>query len=454
MNLVAWAIAAYVVLQMIIGYVASRRVRTETDYLLAGRRLGLPLVTLSVFSTWFGAEACIGSAGAVHRSGLSGSIAEPFGYTLCLVIAGTFYAARLRAGNYTTLADLFRERFSPGAEKFAALVMVPTSVLWAGAQVRAFGQVLDHATGIGLTAAIALAAGVAVFYTVLGGLYADAVTDMVQAIVLIVGLVVLSVLVFSRLGGLDALAAVPAARLSLIPAAASKSEVVEAWAVPVIGSLFAQELAARAMAARTPSVARRGTLLAAGLYFCVGLLPVILGLVGGGTLTSLEHPEQLLPALAEQHLSTVAYVIFVGALVSAILSTVDSTLLVSASMVSHNLLPALWPEQSEASKVRSARWMVVISGALALLLALSAESVVELVEQSSAFGGAGVFVAGTFGLLGLRGGPKTAMATLVIGASSYLIAGPMLGLSAPFTTSLLASLLTWLAFARRPATAT
>lgn len=442
-TLLSAGIAAYVLLQLAIGWLASRRVRTESDYLLAGRRLGLPLVSLSVFATWFGAETCVGSAGAVHAQGLSGSTAEPFGYALCLVIMALVYAARLRERGYTTLADLFRERFSPRVEKLAVALMVPTSVLWAGAQVRAFGQVLGHATGLGLPAAIVLAASVAVIYTVLGGLYADAVTDLLQGLVLIVGLVALLALVLERLGGLSALTEIDPARLSLVAPKASALTSIEAWVVPVVGSLFAQELAARALAARTPGVARLGTLLAAMLYFVVGLIPILLGLVGGQAISALDDPERILPTLAERLLPTAGYVVFVGALISAILSTVDSTLLVSASLISHNVVAALHPDATERAKVRSARIAVVAFGAIAALLALSAGSVVELVEQASAFGGAGLAVAGTMGLFSAHGGPRTATATLLVGAASFVVLGPGLGTSAPFTASLLASVATW-----------
>ena len=80
MNLWVGAIFAYVALQMLIGVLVSRSVRTEDDYLLAGRQLGPALATFSVFATWFGAETGVGSAGAVYQTGLSATRADPFGY--------------------------------------------------------------------------------------------------------------------------------------------------------------------------------------------------------------------------------------------------------------------------------------------------------------------------------------------------------------------------------------
>jgi Na+/proline symporter len=112
----------YVVSQLAIGVAVSRRQRTEGDYLLAGRSLGYPLAIFSIFATWFGAETCIGSAGAIYEQGISGGSADPFGYALCLLLAGLVFAAPLRRRGYVTLADLYRERYSPGVERgsFAA----------------------------------------------------------------------------------------------------------------------------------------------------------------------------------------------------------------------------------------------------------------------------------------------------------------------------------------------
>lgn len=79
MNTVLLAVLLYIVLQLVIVFVVSRRVASESDYLLAGRRLGPWLATFGVFATWFGAETCIGAAGEAYRNGLRAVAADPFG---------------------------------------------------------------------------------------------------------------------------------------------------------------------------------------------------------------------------------------------------------------------------------------------------------------------------------------------------------------------------------------
>lgn len=214
MSLVLAGILAYVAFQFAVGIYVSRRIRTEADYLVAGRSFGYGLATFTVFATWFGAETTIGAAGSIYTDGLSGGSADPFGYGLCLLFMGLVFAVPLWKRGLTTLADLFRLRYSAGVERLAVLLMVPTSLLWAAAQVRAFGQVLSAASGFEVTATITVAAAIVVAYTAFGGLLADAWTDLVQGILLIVGLVVLFAAVRGEVGW-GALATLPPERLRL-----------------------------------------------------------------------------------------------------------------------------------------------------------------------------------------------------------------------------------------------
>src|SRR5687767_15173570 len=187
MNWVTFAILVYVVAQLFVGAWVSRRVRTEADYLIAGRQLGYVLATFTIFATWFGAETCIGAAGKIAEEGLWGGAADPFGYALCLFIVGAVLARPIWRMKLTTMGDLFRARFGGGVERLAVLIMVPTSILWAAAQVRAFGQVLAAAGEWQIFTTTTIAAAVVIAYTVFGGLLADAWTDLIQGIVLALG---------------------------------------------------------------------------------------------------------------------------------------------------------------------------------------------------------------------------------------------------------------------------
>jgi solute:Na+ symporter, SSS family len=456
-NLLVAAIFAYVLLQMIVGVVVSRSIRTEDDYLRAGRSLGPALAGFSIFATWFGAETCIGAAGAVYERGLSATRADPFGYAICIVILAAVLAVPLWKAQITTLGDLFRRRYSAGVEQLAVLLMIPTSVLWAGAQIRAFGQVLASSSdGLSASTGIAMAVGTVLVYTMFGGLLADAWTDLIQGIVLAVGLLVLTAAVVWGLGGpAVALANVDPARWAWTAPGEPTIEVVNRWAIPILGSITAQELVARVVACRSPQVAQRSAWMAAFGYLAIGVLPVGLGLMATQVTLYVPDAEHVLPALASIHLSQAGYVLFIGALVSAILSTVNSCLLVAGSLISHNLVVPRLPSITEPGKLAAARIGVLCCGLVAWWLALTSDSVLGLVEEASGFGSAGILVLLIFALKGRFGGPAAAAAGLLAGIAVWVLAHFVYALPWDYLASVGAAFAAYFAVAvveRRPGT--
>lgn len=449
------AIGLCLILQLGIGIWVSRRIRTESDYILAGRNLGYGLLTFSIFATWFGAETIVGSAGRAYRDGVSFGSAEPFGYALCLFLMGLVFARPLWQRRLTTLADLYRERYSVGAEKLAAVILIPSSIFWAAAQIRGFGYVISTATtDINAELAIGLAAAFTVGYATFGGLLVDAINDVLQGIVLTLGLGILFVAVVQHAGGVDALgrAFADAGRVHAVPQGERFLTLLERWAIPVGGSVIATELVGRVIAARSPVVAQRSSYLAGALYVMVGVLPVMIGILGPQIAPALADEEQLLPFIARDILPTGFYAVFAGALIAAILSTVDSTLLVSSALLSHNIVVPLLRVSDERHKVLVARAGVVVFGIIAYVLALRAAGVFALVEQASAFGSAGALVTVSFGLFTSWGGARTAIVTLAAGMLVYLTAS-VAGAELPFLMSLGAALLCYVVGAsleRRP----
>ncbi len=428
------------VLQLVVASLLLRGVASEKDYFLAGRSLGPLLATFSTFATWFGAETCMGSAGLVFSEGISGGKSDPLGYASCLLIFGLFFAARLWKRNLVTLGDLYRERFSRGVETFAVFLMVPTSVMWAAAQIRAFGQILSASSGMEVMVAISIATVIVIAYTAIGGMMADCVNDLVHGICLIIGMAVLVGMTIYSIGGVDQIAAaIGPERLTLFPAdAGSIWERLDRLAIPIFGSLVAQELVSRSLSSRSASVARNATLGAAFIYFFIGLMPVFLGLIGPAVVPGLEDPEQLLPRLAHLYLPTFLYVIFAGALVSAILSTVDSALLAVSALVSHNIVFKVHPEISEPGKVYVARLIVLTCGVIAYLLAVFGDGIYELVQMASSWGSSGLVVVTCFALFSRIGTPWSAHAALAVGLFSLPL-GEHFELDAPYLFSLFAS---------------
>ncbi|MCS3902460.1 Na+/proline symporter [Methylohalomonas lacus] len=446
MNAVLLGVVVYVVIQFAVGLLVSRHIADEKDYLLAGRRLGLGLATFTVFATWFGAETVVGSAGNIYSTGLTGDTAEPFAYALCLVLLGLFFAARLWRNNYTTFGDFFEQRYSSGVGRLFVFLVVPAGVLWAAAQVRAFGQVVSVISDVDTNVAITIAAAVVVIYTAAGGLMATAVTDVIQGLALLIGLLVLYFAVVGDIGGFQAgIDMIDPQRLQFFSAPDMTTwQLIESWAIPICGATLAAEAIARILGARSASTARNAAVLGGLLYFTVGLIPVFLGLIGPQLVPGLDDPEQIVPTLARDYLSTFAYIVFTGALISAILSTVDSALLAAGGLVSHNVIVSLRPQIDARGKLLAARTTVVGLGVIAYVLALQSGSVYELIATAVSFGTAGVFICGVIGLFTAVGGRYAAYAALLTGAIVWFIGQYLAGWSTPYIVSLATALLAYL----------
>jgi SSS family solute:Na+ symporter len=454
MNPVLLGILAYVTVQIAIGVVVSRRIKTEDDYLVAGRRLGPLLATVSIFATWFGAETCVGATGSLYADGLGAHSVEPFAYGICLVAMGLVFARPMWRAGVTTLADLFRTRFGPSVETTAAVVLIPTSLFWAAAQVRAFGQVLATSAGVDVATGVAVAAAIAIVYTMCGGLLADVFTDLIQGAALVIGLVVVFVAVIASAGGtqeaLELLAKTPPERPTTDPL--PLLDTLESWALPILGSVTAQEVISRSLAARSATVARSAAIVGGVAYLVVGLIPVSIGLLAAHTTPGVDDSDQVLATIAAAHLPTFGYVLFAGALISAILSTVDSALLAASSILSRNVLLAGRKEVPQATRIRTARLAVLGFGVVAWMLAHDAERVFDLIENASGFGSAGVLVVTCFGLFTRIGGTAAAILSLVAGATTWMVGAYVAtDFPHPFLASLAAALAGYALGCARPA---
>lgn len=424
-------IAVYVFGMIAMGFYFSKRIKTDDDYFLAGRNLGPWVTTFAIFATWFGAETCIGTASEVYRGGLSGIHADPFGYTICLLIMGLFLAKALWNKKITTVPDLFRTRYSPMTEKIAALIIIPGSIIWAGAQVRALGQIIHLTTDFGPMVAVTLAAGVVITYTMAGGMFADVYGDLVQGIAIIVGMLFLFVAVVYHSGGpIEAMNSISPDKLNFGGGKMLGLTLLgkfELWLVPILGSVLSQELVSRVVASRTEKIAYQSTLRAALIYFVIGLIPVFIGLIGYTYFPHLADAEMLMPLLAKQHLNAFGYMIFIGSLVCAILSTVDTTLLASSALLSHNIIYPAFPELPEKRKVLLARACTLSSGVFCYVIAYSSDSIMGLIETASSLGGPSVLIVTLAALWEKKGTSFSAIFAMVLSVLMWAV-GHMMNL--------------------------
>lgn len=407
-----------------VAWIARRRVKTVSDYLVAGRRLGTPLASLGLLATWFGAGTLIASADEVRGAGLAAAALEPIGPGICLLLIGLFYAAPLRRLGLLTLGDFFSRRFGRAAEVAAAAIMVPSFFGWIAAQFAVLGALLAELFGIPPGAGLLLVAAVSVSYTLLGGMWSVTLTDAAQALLVALGVAALGISAFAELGGGSLAGGIarlgretPPEMLRVLPAGAAP---LLAWSglllAGALGNIPGQDVLQRVFAARSERVARRACLIAGGLYLGLGAVPVALGLAGRLLVPGAE--ADLLSALGRILFSPLAALGLLLVIVSALLSTVDSALLSAGSVLAQNLLRHWLPR---VAPLRLSRISVVIVGAASLLHAFRGLSAYSLLEDAYELTLVGLFVPLTAGLFGKRSGAPAALAAMAGGAALWLV---------------------------------
>ena len=151
-----------------------------------------------------------------------------------------------------------------------------------------------------------------------------------------------------------------------------------------IAAIAANSVIQRALSAKSEGVAQNSFLLAAIAYVVIGVIPIVLGFVASITMPGVDDPNAVLTNIAVAHLQPIFVVLFVGAILSSIMSTSDSILLSAASIISTNLLPLVKQDADEKTRLAVTRYSIPFVAFAASYVAFGAERVVEVLIDSAA----------------------------------------------------------------------
>jgi SSS family solute:Na+ symporter len=357
-------VVLYLVLSIGIGLYAATKVHSAADYITAGRSLPMVVVIAMVFATWFGAETVLGIPATFLDENLGGTISDPFGASLALILFGLFFARPLYRMKLLTLGDFFRQRYNRAVEVVISAAIALSYLGWVSAQVVALGLVFNVLSDGLITQpqGILIGAAVVMLYTLFGGMWSVALTTLVQMTVIVVGLLWISKLVgdMPEINGI--------APVVEHAAAAGKFEFWPPleWAAVVtfiaglltmgLGSIPQQDVFQRANAGRSERIAVWGTVIGGALYFVFAAVPIYLTysatLVDPAMTAAVlaDDAQLVLPTFVKAHLPLYAQIIFYGALLSVIMSTASGTLLAPSVTISENIIKEFMPHHRMSQK--------------------------------------------------------------------------------------------------------
>ena len=431
-------VVLYLLVTIAIGLWAAMRVHDSKDYVLAGRSLPLYMNTATVFATWFGAESVLSVSVEFSKSGLGGIIADPFGSSMCLVVVAVFFARAFYRMDLLTIGDFYRKRYGRTMELGTSVVIAISYLGWTAAQLTALGLVFSTLTegAVSLSTGILVSGVIVLAYTIWGGMWSVAMTDLFQSVMIIVGLALVAWVVGDMAGGPARIigAAAEAGKFEFWPKGGTKEWLafITAFLTLAIGSIPQQDIFQRVTSAKNERTAILGSLLGGAVYFCFVFVPVFIVLAALtvdpklGALLSTEDArdmQRILPSFILEHTPMWIRVLFFGALLSAILSTASGAIIAPTSLCTENVIKPLYPHMSERQFLLTLRVVLVSFTLAALLFALnSKQTMYDMVQNAYTVTLVAALVPLAAGIFWKRANNTGAILSAVFGLLAWVVA--------------------------------
>jgi Na+/proline symporter len=407
-----WFVIIYWVISVGIGLWAALRVKNTADFAAAGHSLPLPIVTATVFATWFGAETVLGIPATFLKEGLGGIVSDPFGSSMCLILVGLFFARHLYNRRMLTIGDFFREKYGRTVEVLVTLCIVVSYLGWVAAQIKALGLVFNVVSegGISQTLGMLIGAGSVLIYTLFGGMWSVAITDFIQMIIIVVGMLYIGGEMTAQTGGIGVVLehASAAGQFSNFWPDMNLASVlgfVAALCTMMLGSIPQQDVFQRITSSKNVNIAVQAALLGGVLYFIFAFVPLYLAysaiIIDPGLVKQYldTDPQMILPKLILNHAPLIAQIMFFGALLSAIKSCASATLLAPSVTFAENIVRGFFKHLSDQDLLKVMRMTVLCFAVVVTFFAINSDlSIFKMVESAYKVTLVAAFVPLAFGI--------------------------------------------------------
>lgn len=437
MGTLAFFVLGYIVLSIMIGLYAAFKVHNSTDFVLAGRSLPIYVTIATVFATWFGSEAVLGVPATFIEQGLHGIVADPFGAGMCLIFVGIFFAGYLYRMKLMTIGDFYRQRYNRTVEVLVSIAICVSYLGWVAAQIVALGLVINIVTQDMISFEWGMVIGIAavMLYTIVGGMWAVAITDFVQMAVILLGLSAVAYIVAGRFDG---------GAMEVIEHAANNEKFVfwpemnlaailafiGTFITLALGSIPQQDVFQRVMSAKDEKTAVRGTILGGSFYILFCFIPIFIAY--GAVMLQPQLLEvhmaeggdyqRILPEFIMSEVPLFIQILFFGALMSAIMSTAAGTLLAPSAILAENIFKEFF-KLDDRHLLITLRICVFVFGIIVLgyayLSASAGLSIFEMVENAYLVTLCGAFVPLAAGVYWKKANNTGALTSIAFGVVTW-----------------------------------
>ncbi|MDQ1129282.1 sodium:solute symporter family protein [Microbacterium sp. SORGH_AS_0888] len=336
--MIVLGVALTVLVVLVVGIVVARKIDGDSaNYLVAGRRLGAPLVAVSLTAAAVDANATVGNTDLTSQFGFWSGASLAIGLAICLLLTGLFLAKRMNGMRLFTLGDFFRLRYNRPVEVLASILMIVSFTFLLAGNLVACGFLLERFANIPYAWGVVIAVALVLAYTIAGGLFSDAYTAAIQTTITVIAAITLLVWVAISYGIVipEGMGPFDLAQLS-DPAAGAPIN----WATLIslaIGDIVAIDFMQRVFGARSPKVAQRSCFWAAGLTAAIGSTFAIVALSVSSTLGLSVDDGPILYSLLGDYAPPLIAILVLSGIVAASFSTASGAMLATSAVAVRNI---------------------------------------------------------------------------------------------------------------------
>lgn len=414
-------VLVYLAAMIAFGFWGRRRAQSQSDFLVAGRRLGPALYSGTMAAVVLGGASTIGGVGLGYQYGLSGMwlvVAIGVG----ILVLSLAFAGRIQRLRVYTVGQMLELRYGPGSSVLSGVVMWAYTLMLAVTSTIAYATIFAALLDLGKVPSILLGGSVVVLYSTLGGMWSITLTDFVQFVIKTVGIFFLLLpIALSRAGGWSGLAAaLPVDAFSLT--AIGGGTILTYFVIYTFGLLIGQDIWQRVFTARSPGVARwAGT--AAGVYCLLyGVAGAVIGMSAKVLLPNLDAADDAFAHVVEATMPALLAGLVLAAALSAVMSTSSGALIATATVFGQDILGKLRGRVAQNDDhAGDSRWLVAGFGIVMIAIACLLQDVVAALTVAYDILVGGLLVPILGGLLWRRGTGTGALAAMGVGTVATLV---------------------------------
>jgi len=414
-------ILLYFLLLIIVGVLGAKKAKTVEDYALAGRNLGLFIYLGCLSAVILGGASTIGTAKLGYQFGLSG-IWFVFMIGLGITVLGSFFSKQIYGANVTTIGELLGRRYNNETRLISALVAAIYTMMVSVTQVIGMGTIIHAVLGWNMTTSMLVGGGIVLFYTILGGMWSVTMTDIIQFLVMTVGIFfILLPMSLSYVGGWEVVTEqLPSSHFNLT--SIGWTNIFQYFLLYTLGMVVSQDIWQRMFTARTHKIAKGGAVYA-GLYSIAYALALsVIGMCAVLVFPNISDPQSIFANMSLTVLPHGLLGLILASVCSALMSTASGTLLASSTLLSHDILKQYWlKDMSDQKFVFLSRVITLVIGVIAIVFAIWIQDVLVALDVAYAILSGAIFVPVVLGFFWKKATAKAGFYSIVISSVVVLV---------------------------------